>query len=333
MTAAIACEARLKVGVQGEAGCFSDSALRALLGDGAERCFYPSFGAALDALEEGVADRLLLPVHNSLAGVVQESLSAIATRDLRVDGETELSIRLVCAALPGTRLDRVTRVMSHPVALRQCVRFLSHHSRMVAQPVHDTAGAARLLAESGEPDTAVVTSAEAAAQHGLAVLALDIQDRADNNTRFWLLARRQLAGRHNTERMDRHLAMHVQPVPGVVAIRGAISVDCDTQDAITEATTELLRALLDANGVQPTSVVSAIFTLTPDLSAIFPAHAARQLGWQSVPMLCASEIPVPGALPRCLRLLLHVRPPHDGWRASHVYLREARVLRPDLQSG
>jgi chorismate mutase len=250
-----------------------------------------------------------------------------------VDGETELSIRLVCAALPGTRLDRVTRVMSHPVALRQCVRFLSHHSRMVAQPVHDTAGAARLLAESGEPDTAVVTSAEAAAQHGLAVLALDIQDRADNNTRFWLLARRQLAGRHNTERMDRHLAMHVQPVPGVVAIRGAISVDCDTQDAITEATTELLRALLDANGVQPTSVVSAIFTLTPDLSAIFPALAARQMGWQSVPMLCAGEIPVPGALPRCLRLLLHVRPPHDGWHASHVYLREARVLRPDLQSG
>jgi len=330
MTAAVAREARLKVGVQGEAGCFSDAALRALLGDGVERCFYPSFGAALDALEEGAADRLLLPVHNSLAGVVQESLSAIAARDLRVDGETELPIRLVCAALPGTRLDQVTRVMSHPVALRQCARFLAHHSRMVAQAVHDTAGAARLLAESGEPDAVVVTSAEAAAEHGLVILASDIQDRSDNTTRFWLLARRQLTARHNAERMDHHLAMHVQPVQGVLALRGAISVGCDTPGAITEATTELLRALLEANGIQSTDVVSAIFTLTADLSAIFPAHAARQLGWQSVPMLCASEIPVPGALPRCLRVLLHVRPPHHGWCASHIYLGEARVLRPDL---
>jgi monofunctional chorismate mutase len=331
MTAAAALDtARLKVGVQGEAGCFSHAALRALLDDDAEPCFYPSFTAAVEALEAGATDRLLLPVHNSLAGVVQESLAAIAARDLRVDGETGLPIRLVCAGLPDARLERVTRALSHPVALRQCTRFLAHHPWVAGVPVHDTAGAARLIAEERDPLAVAVTSAEAAARHGLVILARDIQDRADNATTFWLLARRHMATRSTADRVHDHLAAHAQQVPGVQAIRGAISVDQDTSDSIARATADLLGALLDANAIGPADVVSTIFTLTPDLTAIFPANPARQLGWHSVPMLCASEIAVPDALPRCLRTLLHVRPPHPEWRASHVYLGEAKGLRPDL---
>jgi monofunctional chorismate mutase len=330
MTAATATAPRLRVGVQGETGCFSHAALRQLLGAGAEPHFYSSFGASVAALMEGDADRLLLPVHNSLAGVVHESLNAIASADLRVDGETELPIRLVCAALPGTRLDQVELLRSHPVALRQCTRFVSHHPRMRTEAVHDTAGAARLLADGGDSASAVVTSAEAAEAFGLTVLAHDVQDRADNVTRFWLLARRQLGTEASSTRVERHLAASVAGEGGIAAVRGAISVDDNTATAIARATGDLLLTLLDANGLTPDDVVSAIFTLTPDLDATFPANAARQLGWHRVPMLCAMELAVPGALPRCLRVLLHVRPALPDWAPSHIYLGEARVLRRDL---
>ena len=330
MTAATVSAASLRVGVQGETGCFSHAALRQLLGAEAEPHFYASFTEAVAALSEGDADRLLLPVHNSLAGVVHESLNAIAAADFRVAGETELPIRLVCAVLPGTLLDQVEVLRSHPVALRQCTRFVSHHPRMRTEAVHDTAGAARLLAESGDGASAVVTSAEAAEAFGLTVLARDVQDRADNMTRFWLLARRQLGAEGNSTRMERHLAAHVDGRNGIVALRGAISVDHNSAADITRATSELLLTLLDANGLTPDDIVSAIFTLTPDLDAIFPANAARQLGWHRVPMLCATELAVPDSLPRCLRVLLHVQPATSDWMPSHIYLGEARVLRRDL---
>jgi monofunctional chorismate mutase len=333
MTAATVVAPRLRVGVQGETGCFSHAALRQLLGTDAEPRFYPSFNAAVAALVDGEADRLLLPVHNSLAGVVRASLSAIAAADLRVDSETELPIRLVCAALPRTRLDEVEVLRSHPVALRQCTRFVAHHPRLRTEPVHDTAGAARLLAERGDTSSAVITSAEAAETFGLAILARDVQDRADNVTRFWLLARRQLGGESASSRLEHHLAVTVGGPGGIVAVRGAISVDDNTEADIARATGDLLLTLLDANGVTPDDVVSAIFTLTPDLDAIFPANAARQLGWHRVPMLCATELAIPGALPRCLRVLLHVRASSAEWTPSHIYLGEARVLRRDLQDG
>jgi chorismate mutase len=114
----------------------------------------------------------------------------------------------------------------------------------------------------------------------------------------------------------------------VQALRGAITVDANTADAILEATAELLTALRDDNGLDAAQVVSAIFTVTPDLDAVFPAAACRRLGWDDVSALCATEIPVPGALPRCVRVLVHVQRP-TGAKARHVYLRDATVLRPD----
>lgn len=117
----------------------------------------------------------------------------------------------------------------------------------------------------------------------------------------------------------------------IAAVRGANSVRSNTPAAIQQASAELLRALIERNALTPELVVSAVFTATPDLSADFPAHAARRLGWTDVPLLGAVEMAVPGAPPRIVRVLLTVRVA-EGARLSPVYLGEARKLRPDLSA-
>jgi len=114
------------------------------------------------------------------------------------------------------------------------------------------------------------------------------------------------------------------------ALRGAITVEANEPDAILSATEELVRAVMDRNGLDPEQMVSCIFTCTNDLDAEFPAVAARRLGLNGVPLLCAREIDVPGALPRVIRLLLHCYADPES-EARHVYLREAEALRRDLQ--
>jgi chorismate mutase len=119
----------------------------------------------------------------------------------------------------------------------------------------------------------------------------------------------------------------------VRGIRGATTVDADDSDQVLTATRELLRAILDRNGIEDfDDVVSAVFTTTPDLTSTFPAEAARALGMSYVPLLCASEIDVSGAMPRCIRVLLHVETPRSPREIAHVYLREAKRLRPDVTS-
>jgi chorismate mutase len=114
-------------------------------------------------------------------------------------------------------------------------------------------------------------------------------------------------------------------------IRGATTVSADEPDLILQATRELLEEILEENeGMQPEDVASAIFTVTDDLASTFPAQAAREMGWSLVPMLCAREIPVPNSLSRVIRVLVHwnTNVPQSG--ITHVYLREAVKLRPDL---
>ncbi|HEX6989755.1 MAG TPA: (d)CMP kinase [Bacillota bacterium] len=118
--------------------------------------------------------------------------------------------------------------------------------------------------------------------------------------------------------------------PVLRGVRGAISVPANTRDAILAATRELLQALQEANGFNPHDLASVIFTATPDLNAAYPAEAARQLGWTMVPLLSAVEIDVPGAPPRIIRALLHWNTDAPAARIRHLYLGEARVLRPDL---
>lgn len=116
-------------------------------------------------------------------------------------------------------------------------------------------------------------------------------------------------------------------------VRGATSVEADEPELILAATRELLSEMLDANGIDDFEVIASIFfTTTPDLSSTFPAEAARELGMTMVPLLCNQEIPVPGRLPRCVRVMMQVNTTRRQAEMVHVYLREARSLRPDLIS-
>ncbi len=115
-------------------------------------------------------------------------------------------------------------------------------------------------------------------------------------------------------------------------IRGATTVAANTREAILEATRELLTAMTEANQIRPEDVASVFFTTTPDLTAEFPAVAARQMGWDHVALLCGHEMNVPGSLPMCLRILLHVNTEKRPEEIVHVYLRGARALRPEFAS-
>lgn len=120
------------------------------------------------------------------------------------------------------------------------------------------------------------------------------------------------------------------PVRGV---RGAITVEANDKPEILAATRELLEEIIARNELQDFSeMVSAVFTTSPDLTAAFPAEAAREIGMNTVPLLCASEINVPGALPLVIRVLLHVNTEKTQAEMEHVYLRDARKLRQDISS-
>jgi chorismate mutase len=129
------------------------------------------------------------------------------------------------------------------------------------------------------------------------------------------------------------LFVHKETGMSVRGIRGATTTSQDEPGAILSATRELLAAILEANpSLCPEDIASALFTLTDDLSAAYPARAARELGWTDVPLMCAKEIPVPGSLPCCIRVLLHWNTSLPQSAVRHVYLREAAGLRPDLVS-
>ncbi len=114
-------------------------------------------------------------------------------------------------------------------------------------------------------------------------------------------------------------------------VRGAIVAQADRQDCIVEATQELLQGILNANpNLTTDEIASVLFTVTEDLSATYPALAARLIGWNQVPMMCAREIPVPGGLPLCIRVLIHWNTEIPQSAVRHVYLGQAARLRPDI---
>ncbi len=115
-------------------------------------------------------------------------------------------------------------------------------------------------------------------------------------------------------------------------IRGATTVDNNDREEILEATVELLRLIVYENNVHIEDIASASFTLTDDLDAVFPALAARQLGWNEVPLICMREIPVPNSLEKCIRVLLLVNTTCSASEMQHIYMRKAVSLRPELVS-
>ncbi len=120
--------------------------------------------------------------------------------------------------------------------------------------------------------------------------------------------------------------MHVR------GIRGATTVEENTEAAILRATRELLERMSQANNVEPDEIAALLFTCTPDLTAAFPAEAARQLQWSTVPLMSATEITVPGSLPKCIRVLMLWNTARAQEQIAHVYLGRAESLRPDLKS-
>ena len=112
-------------------------------------------------------------------------------------------------------------------------------------------------------------------------------------------------------------------------IRGATTAAANTREAILEATRDMLARLIEANGLRPDDIASAIFSTTLDLNAEFPAVAARELGWLDTALFCTHEMAVPGSLPRCIRVLIHWNTTRRADEVVHVYIREASTLRPE----
>lgn len=117
---------------------------------------------------------------------------------------------------------------------------------------------------------------------------------------------------------------------GVRAIRGAITIDNNTKQEIYEATEELLNEIIKSNEIQQNDIISIIFTVTKDITAAFPAYAARKMGFTNIPLMCSHEMDVPGSLKKCIRILLHFNTEKSLDEVTHVYLKGAKILRPDL---
>jgi chorismate mutase len=256
----------------------------------------------------------VIPIENSLIGRVDAGWDAIAAHPTcRTVAEALVPVNHCLLALPGATLHELRTAESHPVALQQCERFFAEHDWIASTKSFDTAGAAREVAESGDRTRAAIASRAAGVRYGLSVLADGIQDHPRNHTRFAAIV---------SERSKLWRRSH--------AIRGAISVAENDASQIAAATKELLQEIITRNSLVVPEIVSALFSATPDLTAAFPAKAARELGWADVPLLCMSEIAVPDALPRCLRVLLQVELRAPRVLDTHVYLRDAVALRPDV---
>lgn len=174
-----------RVAFQGELGAFSEEAVRALYGDSVDPVPLREFRDAAEAVAAGRVDAAVLPVENSIAGSVGPAYDALLSFPLRVVGEVVRPIRHYLLGVPGAAVEGVRRAVSHPVALAQCTEFLRTRPAVEAVAVYDTAGAAREVADAGDPAVAAIASRLAGERYGLDVLAADIQDRDDNQTRFY----------------------------------------------------------------------------------------------------------------------------------------------------
>ncbi|HEY9854741.1 MAG TPA: prephenate dehydratase [Stenomitos sp.] len=176
------------VAFQGEPGAYSEAALLAHFGPTARPLPCPSFEQVFSRVSTGEADAGILPIENSLAGSILENYDLLLEHDLPIIGEVRLNVRHSLMAAPGTPLAAIRWCYSHPQALAQCAPWLKAHG-IEPRVAHDTAGAARLLAERPEPNAGAIASAHAAGLYGLQVLADGIQSRPDNTTRFFVVAR------------------------------------------------------------------------------------------------------------------------------------------------
>jgi prephenate dehydratase len=304
----------MRVAFQGDRGAYAENAIAQIWRNAVLPMPFPTFTAAVRAVHEGDADACVIPVENSSVGRVEPGWNALASYpDMRTVGEALVPVQCCLLALRGATLEGLRSAASHPVALAQCTRFFETHPWIKSGKSFDTGGAAREVAESGDPSRAAIASRGAAERYGLSVLEEGIQDQRDNHTRFVAVV---------SQRSGLWRRTH--------AIRGATSVDEDDPKQIAEATRELLKQIVERNSLELDEIVSVFFTVTHDLRSAFPALAAREMGWVSIPLLCASEIPVEKSMERCLRTLVQVELRAPRPLETHVYLRRAIALRPDV---
>jgi prephenate dehydratase len=178
---------QMRVAFQGEPGAFSESAAVQLLGDGIRTVPRTTFDAAFGAIAEGAADALLVPVENTLAGSVVRVYDLLLESKLEMCGETILPIEHQLMGMPGAKREELKAVASHPMALAQCERFFAGNPKLKRVPAEDTAGSVREMMERGDKEFAAIAGRRAAGQYGAVVLQENIQDDAENFTRFVLL--------------------------------------------------------------------------------------------------------------------------------------------------
>jgi prephenate dehydratase len=177
----------MRVAFQGESGAFSEAAALQLLGPSISPVPRPTFEAAFSAISEGLSDALLAPVENSLAGSVLRVFDLLLDSHLAIVAETILPIQMQLIGLPGAALDDLASVASHPMALAQCERLFAAHPSWHRVPAGDTAGSVCEMMLRGDKSHAAIASRRAAEFYGGVILSENIQDNAENYTRFVLL--------------------------------------------------------------------------------------------------------------------------------------------------
>jgi prephenate dehydratase len=206
---------KIRVAFQGEAGAFSEAAAVQLLGKEIVTVPRPTFDATFKAIADGVADALLVPVENSLAGSVVRVYDLLLDSELTISAETILPIEMNLIACPGASLSDIRSISSHPMALAQCERFFGQHPHIKRLPAEDTAGSVREVLARGDKTHAAIAGKYAADRYRGAIIAERIQDNAENFTRFVLLQpAKQAANAPPPEARKMSIAMRLAHRPG-----------------------------------------------------------------------------------------------------------------------
>jgi len=208
---------KMRVGFQGEPGAFSEAAAVQLLGEEIRTVPRATFDATFAAIGEGAADALVVPVENTLAGSVLRVYDLLLDSPLEMCGETILPIELQLMAIPATRQEDLRAVASHPMALAQCERFFAGRPRLKRVPAEDTAGSVREMMERGDRSAGAIAGRRAASHYGAVILQENIQDNAENFTRFVLLLPPDEAGRfREADARKVSVAMRLAHAPGAL---------------------------------------------------------------------------------------------------------------------
>ena len=178
-----------RVAFQGERGAFSEEAALKLLGPEIDLVPRRTFADLYDSIDKGLADYVLAPVENTIAGVVRASVDLLNTKSLQTIDEIQIRIEQHLIACPGTSFDTIETVQSHPTALAQCTSFFTSHPQLKRVVADDTAGSVAEVIRCGDPKRAAIAGQRAAELYGASILRKSIQDHADNYTRFILLTK------------------------------------------------------------------------------------------------------------------------------------------------